>query len=121
MAKRNFREYLRGDQVRLKKYFYVLRPSLCCRWIEQGRGVPPIEFHTLVQTLISDPALLQAIDQLLQQKMSGTELDHGPRIPAISDWIEAELVRFDTTPIVQSGDKPPAATLDQFFRKIVNA
>ena len=53
--------------------------------------------------------------------MSGTELDHGPRIPAISDWIETELARFDTTPIVQPSDKPPAATLDQFFRKIVNA
>ena len=121
MAKRNFREYLRGDQVRLKKYFYVLRPLLCCRWIEQGRGVPPIEFHALVQTLIHDPNLLQAIDQLLQQKMSGIESDVGPRIPAISDWIEAELVRFDTTPIVQPSDKPPAATLDQYFRSVVNA
>ena len=121
MAKRNFREYLRGDQVRLKKYFYVLRPLLCCRWIEQGRGVPPIEFHALVQTLIHDPNLLQAIDQLLQQKMSGIESDVGPGIPAISDWIEAELTRLDTTPIVQPSDKPPAATLDQYFRSVVNA
>ena len=120
MAKRNFREHLRGDRVRLKKYFYVLRPLLCCRWIEQGRGVPPIEFHTLVKTLISDPALLQAIDRLLQQKMNGIESDYGSRIPAISDWIEAELVRFDTTPIVPPSDKPPAATLDHYFRSILN-
>ena len=26
MAKTNYREYLKGDMVRLKKYFYVLRP-----------------------------------------------------------------------------------------------
>lgn len=34
MAKGNFREYLQGDLVRAKKYFYVLRPILACLWIE---------------------------------------------------------------------------------------
>ncbi|TPC98960.1 nucleotidyltransferase domain-containing protein, partial [Escherichia coli] len=28
MARKNFRGYLQGDEVRLKKYFYVLRPLL---------------------------------------------------------------------------------------------
>jgi len=27
MAQRNYREYLKGEAVRLKKYFYVLRPD----------------------------------------------------------------------------------------------
>jgi predicted nucleotidyltransferase len=31
MAKGNYRQYLHGDQVRLKKYFYVLRPLLALR------------------------------------------------------------------------------------------
>ena len=30
MAERNYREYLRGDTVKVKKYFYVLRPILAC-------------------------------------------------------------------------------------------
>lgn len=33
MAEGNYREYLRGDMVKAKKYFYVLRPILACRWI----------------------------------------------------------------------------------------
>ena len=33
MASRNYREYLKGDTVKAKKYFYVLRPVLACRWI----------------------------------------------------------------------------------------
>lgn len=32
-AKSNYREYLKGETVRLKKYFYVLRPLLACKWI----------------------------------------------------------------------------------------
>jgi len=28
MAEGNYREYLRGDEVWIKKYFYVLRPVL---------------------------------------------------------------------------------------------
>jgi len=31
MARGNYREFLGGDQVWLKKYFYVLRPVLACR------------------------------------------------------------------------------------------
>jgi predicted nucleotidyltransferase len=35
MAEGNYREYLRGDEVWVKKYFYVLRPVLACQWIER--------------------------------------------------------------------------------------
>lgn len=40
MARRNAREYLFRDKVKLKKYFYVLRPLLAIRYIEEGRGIP---------------------------------------------------------------------------------
>ena len=39
MAQGNIREYLKGERVWVKKYFYVLRPLLACRWIEAGLGV----------------------------------------------------------------------------------
>jgi hypothetical protein len=32
MARKNYREHLRGETVRLKKYLYVLRPLLACIW-----------------------------------------------------------------------------------------
>ena len=34
MATGNNREYLQGSQVKIKKYFYVLRPLFACMWIE---------------------------------------------------------------------------------------
>lgn len=33
MAETNYREYLKGSEVRVKKYFYVLRPLLAAKWI----------------------------------------------------------------------------------------
>ncbi len=41
-AKSNYREYLKGETVRLKKYFYVLRPLLACKWI-LAEGPPPAD------------------------------------------------------------------------------
>jgi len=46
MAKSNYREYLRGEKVKLKKYFYVLRPVLCMGLIARDERIPPFDFET---------------------------------------------------------------------------
>ncbi len=91
MAKGNFREYLQGEQVRIKKYFYVLRPLLAMRWIAQGRGVAPIRFDELVSAMVTDTSLLRDIEQLLEAKKQGFESDYQPRIESISRFVEQEL------------------------------
>jgi predicted nucleotidyltransferase len=53
MAKTNYRGYLRADLVPLKKYFYVLRPLLAVRWLENYGTAAPIEFGKLL-TMVSD-------------------------------------------------------------------
>jgi len=94
MAQGNFREYLRGDEVWVKKYFYVLRPVLACRWIERGLGAVPMELSTLVERLIDGPRLRTDVDTLLEAKRGGQELDRGPRIDSISEFLERELERL---------------------------
>ena len=47
MAEGEYREYLKGEIVRAKKYFYVLRPVLACRWI-LDRGTPPPMLLSLI-------------------------------------------------------------------------
>ena len=42
-----------------------LRPLLATLWVEQGRGVAPMRFQDLVDSLVTDPDLREAIDQLL--------------------------------------------------------
>ena len=59
MAKGNFWEYLQGESVWTKKYFYVLRPVLACEWIARyGAVPPPVEFRKLVNGLNLDAAVI---------------------------------------------------------------
>lgn len=115
MARGNFREYLQGETVRVKKYLYVLRPILACRWIEQFLTVPPVRFAELVASVVADGSLLAEIEALLARKMAGEELQSGPRLPMIHAVIEQEMDRLQQVTI---GKGKPAESweLDRFFR-----
>ena len=116
MAQGNHRAYLRGDEVWIKKYFYVLRPLLAMQWIEQSEQSVPMEFATLVDTLVKEPVMKSAIEDLLAQKMAGEELDRGPKIASISNYIDAELARLEQVAASQKPQKPPVEELNVFFR-----
>lgn len=91
MARKNFRGYLQGDDVRLKKYFYVIRPLLAVRWVEAGKGVPPMRFADLLAGSELDAPLRQEIDELLERKQCAGEAEYGPRRPLLHAFIRAEL------------------------------
>ena len=115
MAEGNYRDYLRGEQVWIKKYFYVLRPVLACLWIEQGWGVVPMAFSRLFDRVVKDKCLREAIEKLLERKRAGDELDRGPKITAISDFLDTVIPQLSTKsnlPSVHAGSDP----LDSVFR-----
>jgi uncharacterized protein len=70
MARNNYREYLQGEQVKIKKYFYVLRLILACKWIERNGTVPPIDFLTLLNEILPEGELKTEIKLLLKRKMA---------------------------------------------------
>ena len=92
MARGNAREYLFADQVRLKKYFYVLRPLFAIRHIEQGLGIPPVPFQELVDAAAPE-TIRSPIARLLALKRNTGELGLGASVPEIDDFIERELKR----------------------------
>ncbi|QRF83960.1 nucleotidyltransferase domain-containing protein [Bacillus altitudinis] len=104
MAKRNESRHLRGEQVRIKKYFYVLRPLLACQWIERYRTVPPMDFHELLKELVEEGPLLAEIHELLKRKMDGEEMDVENRLAHVHPFIDQELARFDE--LVKSYNQP---------------
>jgi predicted nucleotidyltransferase len=95
MAQKNYREYLKGDVVRVKKYFYVLRPLLAVKWIEEIDEVVPMEFGVLVERTITDRNLKSVIADLVERKRAGQELDREPAILPISNFIREELERIE--------------------------
>ncbi|MEE9413091.1 MAG: nucleotidyltransferase domain-containing protein [Methylococcales bacterium] len=92
MARSNAREYLLKDQVRLKKYFYVLRPLLAIRHIEQQETPPPVEFEKLVNS-VAPSRIRPGIEKLLTLKRSSPEIGLGDPIAAINEFIESEIER----------------------------
>ena len=118
MARKNFREHLRGEEVRYKKYLYVLRPLLAARWIRDGRGVPPMRFAALAEATLDDRALLDEINRLLEVKMRAGEAATSPRWIGIHDFIESELNAAAAQVVVDSSH-PDTTMLDAFLAETV--
>jgi len=94
MARSNAGEHLSKDKVRLKKYFYILRPLLAIRYIEQDHGLPPVPFQELVDA-VAPKDLHGTIEELVQRKRISPEIGVGDPIPPLNDFIFAELQRHD--------------------------
>ena len=120
MARGNYREYLQGDVVWVKKYLYVLRPLLAIKWIEEDRGVVPLEFERLLHGVVRCPNLKKEILVLVERKKAGRELDQGPKVPVISDFIEAELARLETKTMAPAERKAGNDRLNEVFRSALN-
>lgn len=91
MAEGNYRDYLRGEMVRAKKYFYVLRPILACKWILEKGTPPPMLFTDLVKSELPDD-LSETVYQLLDLKMNSPEIKEIPRIDRLNRYLNTGIV-----------------------------
>lgn len=90
MASSNYREYLKGNMVKAKKYFYVLRPVLACRWILDKGSPPPMLFSELMEAELN-PVLLPDVNRLLDLKMNAPEIKTIPKIESINRYLDSSL------------------------------
>ncbi len=89
-ANSNYREYLKGETVRLKKYFYVLRPLLACKWILAEGTPPPMMFHILMDKYLEDD-MKPDVKKLLDMKMNMPEIGEGKRFDRINDYLDRNI------------------------------
>ena len=117
MASGNWRDYLRGrEEVSLKKYLYVFRPLLACRWIERQLGQVPMLFAQLVESVLDEADVRAALVELVARKQAGEELAVAPPVEALTRFIEAELPRLEALnePEDAAGE---VEDLNGFFRR----
>ncbi len=93
MAEGNYREYLKDDEVKIKKYFYVLRPVLACRWVIDKGTQPPMLFSELADAQLPD-SLLPDVDRLFNLKIKSPEVKMIPRIDRINKYLDEEIARI---------------------------
>lgn len=119
MAKTNYRGYLQGAQVPLKKYFYVLRPLLSVRWLEHYQTPAPIEFPRLLEFVERDQGLGTAIDDLLALKRESPEMGLSPQIAPIQRYIERELERLEQFSPIRNDRTGIEPLLSDLFRTVL--
>ena len=114
-ARHHIKEYLQGEMVRPKKYFYALRPILACRWVLDRKTPPPVLFSALADAEL--PAgLVPSVDRLLDLKINGPEKMVIPPIREINRYLDDSMeeltIAMSQLPEEAQRDWAP---LNQFF------
>ena len=118
-ANKNYHAYLLDDMVKYKKYFYVLRPILACKWIEEKKCPPPVLFDELFHTVLEED-MKPAVEDLLAKKVKMSEADKAPRIEKINQYIEEKLAYYKEAAESMKDDRNPDwEPLEKAFRDIV--
>lgn len=118
-AKRNYREHLKGETVRLKKYFYVLRPILACRWIIAEQTPPPMLFSELAEKYL-DSSIKDDVERLLELKMKSREVTLGKKIDPLNSYIDSSLEEIEEIIERMPGEKQKGLEdLNEIFLKLV--
>lgn len=103
MAKSNYREYLRSDMVKAKKYFYVLRPILACKWVLEKATPPPMIFSELMDSQL-DEYLKPTIIELMELKMNSPEIKTIPRIDLLNAYLDRSIIEVESLMKQQPND-----------------
>lgn len=120
MARTNYRGHFKDPTVRLKKYFYVLRPLLAAKWIEKKDEAAPIEFQKLLALITDQPVLLEAVLALLEQKINSPELGMALAVPVLNAFIERALEEEPTCPPKNGCHITDIQVLNAIFHRVLH-
>ena len=118
MAKSNYHKYLQGEEVRLKKYFYVLRPILAAQWILDKKCAPPMQFATLVDTELEE-AMKPQVSRLLVMKKNTPEMVTAPKIEEINRYIDRKLEEIQSAAEALGNTETEWDALNELFLRML--
>ena len=93
LADSQFRRFIEGkDAVKLKKYFYVLRPVMALVWLkEHPHKTVPMTLPELRAGIHLPEDVERFVDELLQKKITTKELGLSPRVGCLDRFIKSEV------------------------------
>ncbi|MFK7905322.1 MAG: nucleotidyltransferase domain-containing protein [Chitinophagales bacterium] len=110
---------LQKERVNIKKYFYVLRPLLCAKWIAERKEAPPMEFQNLLPLIEGNEELMEVIEDLLERKEKALEGAYIQRVPLIHDFAEQELTNLHQMAKDLPKTQPDGEPLNEWFRDLL--
>ena len=118
MASNNYQAYLQGEEVRIKKYFYVIRPLLAAKWIVDKKTQPPMLFSELIDAELPTE-LKPIIDKLLEMKQNMPEMGLAPKIKLLDHFINTEMEAVKKAADEMESVNQNWTLLDDFFRRMI--
>lgn len=119
MANNNYRESLKSAEVKLKKYFYVLRPIWAAQWVLEQGTAPPVLFKPLKEQVCPEK-LKSIVDELLEQKVKTPEKDTIPQVLVLNQYIETQLaaMKLETASFSDSRQHSWSKLNQYFFKEL---
>ncbi|MDE7121601.1 MAG: nucleotidyltransferase domain-containing protein [Oscillospiraceae bacterium] len=105
-ARSQYQRYCTQGKIKLKKYFYALRPILACHWILQYHTPAPMLFTELAEACLK-PAMRPIIQELLHQKIHCPEAGLQASIPELDAYISKNLELIQEKADHMPNDKNP--------------
>lgn len=119
MTKHTYLGHLQSEKVKIKKYFYAIRPLLCAKWIIERRTYPPIQFKDLLELVSGNRAFQENIEGLLERKKLAQESEEITPIPFFQEFIETEMSKCEEHESEFPKVKPDVEKLNDLFRIFV--
>ncbi len=109
------------SEVRLKRYFYILRPLLALQWVVDRGTPPPMHLDALMAGAAVPPEVASAVAGLVALKRRTPELGDGPRLEAIDAWIAERRATLAAAAsrLPEVHDAGTAAEADRLFRETI--
>ncbi|MBL8549550.1 MAG: nucleotidyltransferase domain-containing protein [Hyphomonadaceae bacterium] len=109
------------ERVKLKKYFYVIRPAIALAWLrEKPDAAPPMDLPGLLRGVALPRETFQALEALRVAKRDASEIGEGARIPALDAYVRAQAEwGLSVKGKAPKPEKQLLEETDAFFRKVV--
>lgn len=123
LGQRQFeRELADRASIRLKKYFYALRPALALAWLRLNHGRQlPMSLQELMRGLPLNAELVREIETLVRLKSATKEMGEGRRVPILDRFIGDEYSRAaEWLETVSLPVAPPYEAVNRAFRRLVS-
>ena len=116
MAKGVFESELSGEMVKLKRYFYALRPVLAAKWIADVKSIPPMDFKSL--SVLLPEQINTLVDELVSIKVKVDESFMIEKKSEINAFV-GECIRYceARVPVARASDNQ--VELNKLFKKSI--
>ena len=114
---KKYLEACRGNEVKLKSYFYLLRTALTGKWILEKGTVPPVLFSELL--VLVDDSTRKKIENLVALKATKGESYHHPNDHELFGFLESMIKDTDEKAEGLKGGNADKSKMEKVFREIV--